>query len=625
MSEDSREQFETYFKTLPLEGGLDVDIDGRSGTEIKLDHTVSMQEPEQAIETLPRMKVEVEPSTLPADLKVIETLGEGGMGIVRLARQSPLDRDVAVKTTKKSSDPRALHGLLQEAYVTGHLEHPNVLPVYTLGQDESGAPLIVMKRVEGVSWLVQMRDDSLDLEYHIDVLRQVANAVRYAHSKGIIHRDIKPENVMIGDFGEVYLLDWGIAVSIEGARGLMPDRESASMAGTAQYMAPEMTEKSAENIDERTDVYLLGATLHEVLTGETLHRGRKLFDLMYAAFKSDPHEYEDSVPDELVEIVHRACHRDKGERYQTVEAFKCALEDFLQHRESVAVSHEAELRLERLEALLDGDRDDDLEVHDLFGECRFGFRQALRMWEGNDAAREGLRACLVAMARYHLENENLGGAHNCVAEMQDPPGVLLDDLESLEQELASRQRELEQLKEFRAQFDLRTAMTSRSIVVAVIGVLWTAATVLFIVTGESDSPFSTFDFEHFTWTLRSIIIVVVPTLLFRKRLFSNAANRRLILMIYALLLSLAGMRFVMWQLESTLVVAQAADGLLYALTGVGVGFMSDRRIILASGVFFASTLAGVFWPALQLYFMAASGLIFCLSLAWIWRPGQKRA
>ncbi|MGM0559223.1 MAG: serine/threonine-protein kinase, partial [Myxococcota bacterium] len=237
MSDDSREKFETHFETLPLEAGLRVDA--HAGTEIKVD-AFAPDDSASTINTLPRMTVEVEPSELPADLKVTETLGEGGMGIVRLARQSPLERDVAVKTSKKLTDPGAIHGLLQEAFITGHLEHPNVIPIYTLGQDESGAPLIVMKRVEGISWLAKLDDETLDLEYHIDVLRQVANAVRFAHSKGIVHRDIKPENVMIGDFGEVYLLDWGIALSLDEPKGLMPTRENAKMAGTAQYMAPEM-------------------------------------------------------------------------------------------------------------------------------------------------------------------------------------------------------------------------------------------------------------------------------------------------------------------------------------------------------------------------------------------------
>ena len=624
MSQDnSREQFTTYVETLPLNGELE--IASHTGTEINLDAHAPVADDGQAIETLPRMRVEESPSELPADLRVSETLGEGGMGLVRLARQSPLDRDVAVKTTKKSSDPKSLHGLLQEAYVTGHLEHPNVIPIYTLGQDESGAPLIVMKRVEGTSWLAQLDDDSLDLEYHIDVLRQVANAVRFAHSKGIIHRDIKPENVMIGDFGEVYLLDWGIAVSIDGEKGLMPARDRARMAGTAQYMAPEMTEETAQNIDERTDVYLMGATLHEVLTGETLHTGRKLFDLMFSAFKSEPREYDDSVPEELVAIIHRACHKDKEQRFQSAEAFKTALEDFLHHRDSVAVSDEAEQRLERLEGLLDDEHDDEFEIHDLYGECRFGFRQALRMWPGNRAAREGLRTCLQRMARYFLDDENLAAARTCLAEMDEPPGELVDEMDALEARLASQKEELERLKKMEKQLDLKTAMTSRSIVVAVIGVLWTISTLLFIWAREEVGPFAEFTFAHFAVTLRSVVIVVVPTLLFRKRLFSNVANRRLMLSLYGLIACLVVVRYAMWQLDATLIVAQSADTVLYGMFAIAIGLMSDNRIALLSLLFFAVVALGVVWPALQLYFSAVAGLLFCLSVAWFWRPGQRAA
>jgi serine/threonine-protein kinase len=620
--DDSRDEFATYVETLPLDGELE--IDGRTGTEINLDADAIVNESQLAIETLPRMRVEESPSELPADLKVSETLGTGGMGIVRLARQSPLDRDVAVKTTKQASDPKSLHGLLQEAYVTGHLEHPNVIPIYTLGQDESGAPLIVMKRVEGTSWLAQFDDPSLDLEYHIDVLRQVANAVRFAHSKGIVHRDIKPENVMIGDFGEVYLLDWGIAVSIEGGRGLMPDRDGARMAGTAQYMAPEMTEQSAENIDERTDVYLLGATLHEVVSGETLHSGSKLFDLMFSAYKSEPREYDESVPDELVAIIHKACHRDKDQRYQSAEAFKIALEEFLHHRESVAVSEEAEERLARLESLLDGDGEDDSTIHDLFGECRFGFRQALRMWPGNDDARQGLRRCLVQMGRYFLDGENPAGARNCFAELDDPPDDLVERTRELEERLEAEKQELERLKEFEQELDLKTGMTSRSIVVAIVGVLWTISTFLYIWAREDVGPHATFTFEHFQTTLRSIAIVVVPTLIFRERLFSNIANRRLIYAAYGLMACLAVVRFAMWKLESTLIVAQSADSVLYGMLAITMGLMSDNRIALLSTLFFAVVVLGIFWPAYQLYFLAVAGLLFCLSVAWIWRPGQRR-
>jgi serine/threonine-protein kinase len=167
-------------------------------------------------------------------LSLHHTLGEGGMGIVHLATQTTIGRHVAVKTRRvaaarpddaggqsEASDPSAGDGLddidatlriLREAWVMGALEHPNVVPVYDVGLDEAGAPVIVMKRIEGLAWADLMRaPDEIErrfgatdpLEWNLRILATACNAVHFAHSRGILHRDLKPENVMIGAFGEV--------------------------------------------------------------------------------------------------------------------------------------------------------------------------------------------------------------------------------------------------------------------------------------------------------------------------------------------------------------------------------------------------------------------------------------
>ncbi|MCZ7681391.1 MAG: protein kinase [Sandaracinaceae bacterium] len=157
------------------------------------------------------------------------TLGEGGMGIVRLATQRSLGRDVAVKTVKGSqAAERATGALLREACVMGLLEHPNVVPVYDLVVGDAGEPAIVMRKIEGSSWASVMHDpaalrarfDAEDaLEWNLRVLAQVCNVVDFAHSRGILHRDLKPENVMLGEFGEVYVVDWGLAVALREGLG----------------------------------------------------------------------------------------------------------------------------------------------------------------------------------------------------------------------------------------------------------------------------------------------------------------------------------------------------------------------------------------------------------------------
>src|SRR5262249_9535023 len=144
---------------------------------------------------------------------------------------------------------------LEEAKTTGLVDHPGIVPVHALGRDPAGRPILVMKRVEGVSWR-QLLDDSTDvawttlerpgtdrLAFHLETLMQVCNALAFAHRRGIIHRDIKPSNVMVGEFGEVFLLDWGIACPIQRGAGASSSDETApaaTLCGTPAYMAPEM-------------------------------------------------------------------------------------------------------------------------------------------------------------------------------------------------------------------------------------------------------------------------------------------------------------------------------------------------------------------------------------------------
>ena len=209
--------------------------------------------------------------TASLQLRTGDVLGEGGMGVVRSAEQVALGRIVAVKTLKPGRrDPASALDLLREAWVTGAIEHPNVVPVHYLDVEADGSPLLVLKRIEGVEWSallgdaaeVERRFGATDLlAWNLGILMQVLNAVRFAHHRGVIHRDLKPANVMIGDFGEVYLLDWGIAVSLrdDGTGRFLLASKATEIAGTPCYMAPEMLgRESGPPLSERTDVYLAG-------------------------------------------------------------------------------------------------------------------------------------------------------------------------------------------------------------------------------------------------------------------------------------------------------------------------------------------------------------------------------
>lgn len=362
--------------------------------------------------------------------KIIETLGEGGMGVVYRAEQQSLGREVALKTLRQG-DAQSKQGalFLSEARVTGRLDHPNIVPVHDLGRGQNDQYLLAMKLISGHSWAdvldpeakTQGTNKDFALNDHLEILLNVCNAVEYAHDKGIVHCDLKPENVMIGHYGEVLVLDWGIAVDVrppdQRSDAAAPGFESVtSPRGTPTYMSPELAEGRGADISERTDVYLLGAILHEILTGRAPHRGRNLMVTIVKATVSQAPVFDDSVPAELAKICTRALAAKPAQRYESVKEFRQAVKAYLQHRESIQVAHTAEQALENARELWSGpegraDRiDDSRQIYNHLAASVYGFKQALKMWDQNQAASDGLLKARQTYARCALSFGDFGQA-----------------------------------------------------------------------------------------------------------------------------------------------------------------------------------------------------------------------
>ena len=193
-------------------------------------------------------------------------LGRGGMGIVYLAHDTVLDREVALKIVDRAavsgSRTDSADGLPAEARILAQLEHPGIVPVHDFGELPDGRVFYAMKRVRGDRldrWLA----DGHDLAARLAVFVRVCDAVAFAHAHGVVHRDLKPENIMIGEFGEVLVLDWGIARSTTTQTS--EQRSQAIVAGTPEYMSPEQR-RGDPAVDERSDIYALGVIL-EVMGG----------------------------------------------------------------------------------------------------------------------------------------------------------------------------------------------------------------------------------------------------------------------------------------------------------------------------------------------------------------------
>jgi hypothetical protein len=217
--------------------------------------------------------------------RLARLIGKGGMGEVMAARDEQVGRDVAIKRMRAASpSERSIQRFLREASIQGRLEHPAIVPVHEIGRDHDGLPFFVMKKLTGTTLskilVVPEQREAFGLQRILRAFVDVCLAVELAHVRGVVHRDLKPDNILLGDYGEVYILDWGVAKILgEDDEGEFADVVSGSgehatavgtTIGTPGYMPPEQA-RGSRDIDARTDIYALGCVLFEILSGEPLH------------------------------------------------------------------------------------------------------------------------------------------------------------------------------------------------------------------------------------------------------------------------------------------------------------------------------------------------------------------
>lgn len=326
------------------------------------------------------------------DYELLKVIGTGGVGVVYDARQSSIDRNVAVKMLRgELKDNREqCQKFLSEAVVTGELEHPNIIPIYDLGRNQSGELFYSMKYAHGTAWSELI--GTMSLAENLETLMRVADAIAFAHDKSVIHRDIKPENVMLGQFGEVLVLDWGIAVSTAAdfKSGIIGD---TVLGGTPVYMAPEMATGPAKSIGYHSDVYLLGATLFEILTGLPPHAGETIRECLHAAASNEIRPT--TIEGELMDIAMTAMSTQTKRRYQSVIEFQQAVRSYQSHSESIRLSDHAEQRMRA--GREKGNYED-------FAQAIYGFNEAMELWDGNAPARRWREEAKLAYAQLALEN-----------------------------------------------------------------------------------------------------------------------------------------------------------------------------------------------------------------------------
>ena len=566
-------------------------------------------------------------------------LGRGGMGRVSIAHDPRLGRRVALKELLRPG-PDAEARFVREALVTARLTHPAIVPVYEAGRFPSRQPFYTMKLLAGRP-LGDVLRGARSVEERLATLPQllvVADAIAYAHSRRVVHRDLKPDNVIVGDFGETVVIDWGLAKLLDESEPptsvdadareddwATPDEPTrdrkkpssgtrlGARMGTPGYASPEQS--AGLPVDERTDVYALGAILYEILTG---HPPRAAAGLVLSGEAQGlvaappPPTFPPGLPAALVAVCRRAMASAPSERHPTARELRADLEAAIAHREAELLVDEATRRIERLEAAIAGGEDEQA-LYALFGAARFGFEQVLARFPGDAAALAGLERAVRVLVQHEIARLRPQAARSILAALPSPPPALLAAITEAERGLAAEEARRAELVALGHQHDARVGQRTRLAISLVVGGLWTASPLVANLLEPISYP---------TFTAVSLAFLVGILVLFgrAKEMRRTAVNRALfggaIMLQVAQVLMYAGCALVGMPFET----ADVQHLLLWSVVTAGMALALDRRIFVTASMFAVGYLVASRAPWLRRYVMSFGNFCLTLTAIWLWRP-----
>lgn len=555
--------------------------------------------------------------------ELLGELGRGGEGVVYRARDRTADVEVALKLLGHTGQSeQSLARFRRELRLARKVTDPRVVRIYDL-VELPGRLGLSMELVVGEALSTRLaRGPIEDPRALARLAHDLCRALAAAHEGGVTHRDLKPANVMLGEFGECYVLDWGIAVSLQddGSGRIPLAKDAGDLAGTPSFLAPEMLDGHGRRLSARTDVYLLGGILYQILTGEPPHQGETFAELVTSVMTSRP-SFPADAPAELVRICTRALDADPDARFETPEQLRLAITGYLSRRGATRLATEAERRLERLRAELarPDARARRLILYGLWSECAFGFREALAAWPGgaHDAARAGLARAAEAMVDYELAGNDARAAAALIADIDD---VSTEVRARVGNALTAQEAEEARLARIKVEHDPRVGQATRGWLAIGMTLVWTLAP---LIVALRPSGWETHR-HMMTVPLGFLVLMVLLSIGTGGAMLKSGFNRSIALSAIMMTVAMLASHGITYKLGIPAKQTYVLHFFIWSLLGGMLAITLEWRFALPAVGYLIGTFI-VAWHIDWVYWtMSATSAVLAGTVMWVWHPSGKK-